>query len=296
MTTQPPPPPAHAWPAAPDPPELPAGVVASTGRPAWPPLSAIIAIVAALGAALGGGLVIAIVGVAFGADVEDPPPSITILSTVVQNACFVGAVLIFARMRAPVAPWQLGLRGTRIGPAIGWILLAFVVLVAFSVAWNAIIGQDEPQNLPEELGVDSSAWALGFSALLVTVVAPIGEEVLFRGYVFPALRNWKGLWPAVVLTGVLFGLLHVLGSPAYALLPLAIFGSLLCLLYYKTKSLYPCIALHSINNSIAFGGSPEVGWDWQILPLGLSALAVIALAAFAVRRRFGAPPAGLVPV
>lgn len=296
MTTPPPPPQAPAWPTPPDPPELPAGVVAGHGRPAWAPITAILAIVAALAASLGGGLIIAIVGVAFGAEVESPPPSITIISTVFQEACFVAAAFLFARMRAPVAPWQLGLRGTRVWPAVGWTVLAFAALIGFSVAWSAIIGRDEPQNLPDGLGVDSSDWALVFSALLVTVAAPIGEEILFRGYVFPALRNWKGLWPAVVIAGALFGLLHVAGSPPEALLPLAVFGSLLCLLYYKTKSLYPPIALHAINNAIAFGGSQEVDWDWQILPLALGALAILALVALAVRRRFGPPPAGLVPV
>jgi membrane protease YdiL (CAAX protease family) len=296
MTTLPPLPQAPAWPPPPDPPELPAGVEPGSGRPAWPPLSAFLVIVAGLGAAIGGGLVIAIIGVIFGADLQDAPPSIAILSTVVQDACFVGAVVVFARMRGPLAPWQLGLRRTGFKAALGWSALAFVALIVFSVAFNAIIGQDEAENLPDSLGVDQSTAALVGTAILVTVLAPIAEEVLFRGYVFPALRNWRGTAPAVVGTGLLFGLLHVVSSPAYALVPLSLFGALLCLVYLKTRSLYPCIVLHSVNNCIAFGGAPEVGWTWEILPLAVGALGTIGLIALLLRRRFGPAPPELSPV
>lgn len=299
MSTPPPlpstPPPA-AWPTAPDPPERPAGVAPTSGRPSWAPVSAFLVIVAALGGAIGAGLVIGIVGVIFGADLQDPPPSIAIGSTVAQDLCFVGAVVLFASRKARVGPWQLGLRGTRFWPAVGWMALVFAFLIAFSYAWSALLGINESENLPKELGVDKSTGALAATALLVTVFAPIAEELLFRAYIFPALRNWKGTWPAVLITGLLFGLLHVLSSPAYAIVPLALFGGLLCLLYLRTRSLYPCIALHSLNNAVAFGGAPEVGWDWQIPLLVVGALTTIGLLALLVRRGFGAPPPGLSPV
>ena len=67
-------------------------------------------------------------------------------------------------------------------------------------------------------------------AVLVTVVAPVAEEFLFRGYVFTALRNWRGIWPAAVITGLLFGAVHAGGSDAAYLVPLAFFGFVLCLL------------------------------------------------------------------
>ncbi len=296
MSIPPPLPAPPAWPAPPDPPELPDGVVPTSGRPAWPAWSALAVIVAGLGAALAGGLIIVIVGAAFGADPEDPPPSIAIASTVLQDACFIGAVIFFARMRGPVLPWQLGLRRTRVLPAVGWTLLVFGALVAVSAGWAALLDRTQSENLPESLGVDQSTAALVATAVLVTIVAPIAEELLFRAYVFPALRNWKGTWPAVLITGVLFGLLHVASSPAYALLPLAVFGALLCLLYLRTRSLYPCIVLHSLNNCIAFGGAPEVGWDWQILPLAAGALAVLGALALAVRRVWGPAPVGLSAV
>lgn len=305
MSTLPPPPPdlpevpgtGFLPPQAPDPSSAPEPEPATaSGRPAWPPITAFFAIALGLATAIFGGLIIAIIGTAFGADVEDTPPSIALISTVVQDACFVGAVIFFASRVTPVRPWQLGWRGTRFWPAVGWMAAAFFSLLIISYAWTTILGIDDKENLPDSLGVDKSNIALAATAVLVTVIAPIAEELLFRAYVFPALRNWRGTAPAVVLTGLLFGLLHVVSSPAYALLPLSAFGALLCLLYLRTKSLYPCIALHSLNNSVAFGTAPEVSWGWQVPLLAVGALATLALIAYAVRRRFGTPPPGLSAV
>jgi membrane protease YdiL (CAAX protease family) len=66
----------------------------------------------------------------------------------------------------------------------------------------------------------------------------------------------------------------------------------LCLLYARTGSLYPCIALHCTNNSIAFGVSQH--WGWEIVGLLAGSLATITLLLGAVHRHFGAdrPVAG----
>ena len=283
------PPTASRWPTAPDPPELP------DGRPGWPPSSAVLAIIAGLGGALGTGLVIGIIGAIAGADLTDPPPSVTIISTAAQDACFVAAAVIFARMSGPARPWQFGLRPTRALPAAVKVIAAFAILFAFSQLWGSLVGIRSTEKLPDALGVHRSHIALAAAALLVTVVAPIGEEFLFRGYVFPALRNWRGIWPAALITGLLFGALHVVSAPVEFLVPLAFFGTLLCFLYQRTGSLYPGIALHSINNSIAFGVSPDIGWGWQVPLVALGALALLALVARAVTQRFGPAP-GLSPV
>ena len=66
---------------------------------------------------------------------------------------------------------------------------------------------------------------------------------------------------------------------------------MLCLIYARTGSLYPCIALHCANNSVAFGASQD--WTWQIPVLFAGSIAVIGLAALAVHqsgRRARRPP------
>ena len=114
------------------------------------------------------------------------------------------------------------------------------------------------------------------------VVAPIAEEFFFRGYFFGALRNWRGVWPAAVLTGLVFGGIHVGSAPVGFLVPLAFFGFLLCLIYDRTRSLYPCMALHCVNNSIAFGVGEHWGWEIPLVLAG--SLAVITGVMVSVRR------------
>jgi membrane protease YdiL (CAAX protease family) len=164
--------------------------------------------------------------------------------------------------------------------------LAWISFIVFSAVWVTALDIKSKDRLPQELGADKSTVALLAVALLVCVIAPIAEEVFFRGYFFNALRSWKGLWPAAILTGLVFGAIHIGSAPAPFLVPLAVFGFVLCLLYWRTGSLYPCIALHALNNSLAFGVSQH--WDWQIPVLMVAALTVIGgiiLPLGGVRRR-----------
>jgi uncharacterized protein len=263
---------------APEPPEDPK----ARPRPGWPPWWSLLALVAGFAAALFGALVLGVVAVAFGADFEHQPSSIQILATIVQDLCLIGSALMFARMAGPLRPGDFGLRPTRLGPAIGWALLAWVSFYVFTAAFVAIVGANPTDDqLPKELGVDDSTFALVAVAFLVAVVAPIAEEFFFRGFFFTALKNWRGLWPAAIITGLVFGAIHGSSADIAFLLPLAFFGFALCLLYEKTGSLYPGIAVHCANNSVAFGATQD--WTWQIAVLLAAALVVIACVALVVR-------------
>ncbi len=70
------------------------------------------------------------------------------------------------------------------------------------------------------------------------------------------------MWPAAITTGVLFAATHIGWLPIAFLVPIALFGIGLCLLYHWTGSLYPGIALHALNNSIPLGVALD--WSWQI--------------------------------
>ncbi len=71
-------------------------------------------------------------------------------------------------------------------------------------------------------------------------------------------------------------------------MPLGLLGMGLCLLYNWTGSLYPCIAAHALNNSIAFGASQN--WGWEIVPVTAAALAILAGILLTVRRIAGPAP------
>ena len=161
-----------------------------------------------------------------------------------------------------------------------WVVLLpiglFLVFLIFSVIWAGILDESTKEKILEQLGANEGTSLLLLSAALTCVIAPICEEFLFRGFIFTALRNWKGTWPAAIITGLLFGGVHVGSAPAVDLVPLAFLGFGLCLLYRFTGSLYPCIAAHSLNNSIAYGSLE----NWSFLEV----IALIAGCAAADRR------------
>ncbi len=282
-------------PAPPDRPELPAGVVPSDGRPARRPSFAWLALVASLAfAVVFGGLVAAAITAVAGGDLDDAPPGALISSTFLQDVGFVAVPLFFAAMVARPRPWQFGLRRTRLWPAVGAVVVTYGAFIAFSAIFVTVFGIEAEDDLPQELGVDESDLALVFSALLICVMAPVAEEFLFRGFMFPALARWKGVWPSAIIVGSLFGLIHVAGSPPEFIPLLAFFGIALCLLYARTKSLYPCIALHALNNSVAFSSS--LGWTWEVAVL-LAAVALVLLGlAAGVERSFGRAPLRPLPI
>lgn len=235
------------------------------------------ALVSAIAIATLGQMVIIGIGSLFGMDATDPTPAANIVATLVQDAAFVGAAIGFARSVGPVNPRQFGIQRTAWGPAIGWTVLLALAFYLLSGLWGALIGVDEADQLPDSLGVESSTVAFVAVCVLVTVIAPVTEEFLFRGFFFGALRNWRGVWPAALLTGFIFGGIHVMGTEIEFLPPLMLLGVLLCVLRWKTGSLLPCIGLHAFNNAIAFGVTAADWNAWQVILLVIGAVSVSLL-------------------
>ena len=81
----------------------------------------------------------------------------------------------------------------------------------------------------------------------MVVVAPITEEILFRGIL---LHRWTAKWGitgALLLTSLVFGILHA------NLVGLSVFGLMMALLYLKTRTLIVPIICHALNNLVAIG-------------------------------------------
>jgi uncharacterized protein len=276
------------WETRPERPDAPEGRPPErTGEYAWQPWTAPVALIAALMLALVGGLIVSLVGAAFGGDIDDVPPGVLMAATVIQDIGFIGAAIVFARMTGPAYAEHFGLRAAPVGRAIALILGLYFAYGLFAGAWSEIVDLGEPEDQLEDLGVEDSDVALVFAAILVCVVAPVVEEFFFRGFFFAALRNWRGPIVAALLTGAVFGAIHIGSAEVGALVPLAVLGIGLCLLYQWTGSLYPCIALHALNNSLAFGIA--VDWDWQIPLLLFGSLLACAMVTVPVARRWRSP-------
>ncbi|HEV2776320.1 MAG TPA: type II CAAX endopeptidase family protein [Solirubrobacteraceae bacterium] len=230
-----------------------------SGRDRWPAWLSIAGFAVGFGTTIVLGLFIIVISGAFGASTEDPPPGINIALTLAQNLGLVVAAYFFARLSGRPTAADFGLRPTRVWRSVRLLVAVWIGFFVLSGIWAVALGLEEQQSLPDELGADGSTLNALVVIVLVTVIAPLGEELFFRGFFFGALRNWRGPIVAAVLSGAVFGVFHAGSSPIGYLVPLAIFGFGLCLLYELTGSLYPSIALHALNNSIALGVNLDYG-------------------------------------
>lgn len=247
----------------------------------WAPWTAFAALVGALVLAAVGGLIVDIPALALGVNItsEHLPHGVELLDTIVQDVAFVVTVILFAHLGGrAVSARQFGLQPSRLRLArtASAVVGAYAAFFVFSAIWEAILHVSTKEELLKALGANETSALLVFSALLTTVIAPICEEMLFRGYIFAALSKWHGWVPAAAVTGVLFGAVHAGSAPVADLVPLGVLGFMLCWLYRVTGSLYPCIVAHSLNNSIAFAALE--GWSWWLFPvLAIGSLATIGL-------------------
>lgn len=255
----------------------------------WPAWTGLVVLLAALVLAAVAGLIVDIPAVVAGVKVSSShtPHGLVLLDTFVQDIMFVVAAVVFAGLGGRVVrSWQFGLRPTPARRAAGLVVLTIFAFLLFSAIWAVALNESTKEKLLEQLGANETVLLLALSALLTTVVAPVCEEMLFRGYIFAALSKWKGWLPGAAITAVLFGAVHAGSAPVVDLVPLAALGFFLCVLYRRTGSLYPCIATHSLNNSFAFVSLE--GWRWTAAPaLMAGSLAAIWLI-WLLARRVGA--------
>ncbi len=131
--------------------------------------------------------------------------------------------------------------------AFGWMALAFVLYLAFTIFYSLVITEPKQRDIAESFG------PTGIQVLLIVIAAPIAEETCFRGMLFGGLREKLPRLAAALICGLIFGALHAL-TGITAVPPLIVFGFFLALLYERTGSIVPGILLHMINNSIALLG------------------------------------------
>lgn len=215
--------------------------------PLWLPLAAI-----GSGAAFG----LLVVGVISGIAHSTKAPGVVVAGTVIIDVSVVVAAVLLAGVVTPPRPWQFGLRGAPLKFTAQMASLGALAYFLFTVLYAAIVRPDNPQRVVEDLGADTNKLLLVVGALVVIVVAPVCEELFFRGILFTVLRQRMPLWPAAVIDGVLFGFVH--GS--LVIVPiLAALGVVFCYVYERTGSIFPTIALHALNNTIAYGDQTDWG-------------------------------------
>lgn len=133
--------------------------------------------------------------------------------------------------------------------ALSTLVIALPVLALASAAWNLALRTlglpDEPQDLIAVFGSVGSKPLLAAMLFVACVLAPINEELLFRGAIFRYCRQRFGRMIALLVSGVLFGAMH--GNWA-GFLPLALLGAVLALAYERTGDIRVSIVAHGLFN------------------------------------------------
>jgi len=134
------------------------------------------------------------------------------------------------------------------GCIIGMILWAFAVSFLVTAVFGDVRSQIE--NPLEDL-VASDA-TLVASIILICVMAPVAEEMLFRGLLFGWLRAHLPFWPTALVTAALFGAAHGKAG-AIAALMAGLLGVGLALFREHSGSLWGSIGAHIANNALFIG-------------------------------------------
>ena len=125
------------------------------------------------------------------------------------------------------------------------LLRAWPALLAISFISSQVLSGYPKQESVQKLAEMQSLTEVFNIACYALVVAPVLEEFLFRGILFRAMKRSFGVGPALVISSILFGLVH---QNVLSFVPLTFLGIILSLSYERTGDLRTCIFIHAFFN------------------------------------------------
>jgi uncharacterized protein len=237
-----------------------------------------------------GTIIVDAIGAGGGGSVAHPTAVVSIIGDIVFDLCFVVAALVMVIASNGLAGRrprfsEFGFRRAHLVDAIVTFVVAALIYYVVTDIYAVVFNLHGKDKLPSELSNTHNHAAIVLTAVFVCTVAPICEEFFFRGFLFGTLRKMRvmvagrdlSVFIAAVITGILFGLVHTGSASSQFLVPLGFLGFMLCMVRWRTGSLYPCMAMHSANNAVALGYE-DLHWTApEIIALIVGSWAVIAL-------------------
>ena len=165
----------------PERPEMPEG---AERQPVWPAWFAWVGFLVGITGVL---VLVGTIAAIVGADGESP--AFVVIATLAQGAVFIGTAVWFASRVARPKAWHFGLRSTRFWPALGWAALGVFSFYMVAAIYGALVKVEADQDVVESLGGDEGTFGLIVAGLMVIAVAPVAEEIFFRGFFYRALRS-----------------------------------------------------------------------------------------------------------
>ena len=186
---------------------------------------------------------------AFDPDIESVEAVLTLQAMLAAAMVFVPFFIV--GRRGDVSPAVLGLGPSRHAP-VRTAVIAYLAYIACALVISALLAPEQ-EDITRELGVDESALAAIAAFFLIVIAAPVAEEIFFRGFMFAGIRSHGSFVVAALVSSGVWGLFHYTDPDSWpVVLQLSLFGIILAAVYERTGSIRPCIALHMLNNAIAF--------------------------------------------
>lgn len=197
---------------------------------------------------------------ALGVTSSDDPS--TVYVGVISDLAWLGFLVLWLQMRHPGWRERLGIptRLTGLRDAVyGWVaglllypVIAFVVAIPLTILFSSLSGHEAttPDQLPQHLGTGPAI----ASVILAVFVAPVVEELFFRGVLFRSIRDRHGFWIGAVASGLVFGAAHYVPSAwqdTILLQSVMVFtGIALAWIYERRGTLVADIAAHMAFNAV----------------------------------------------
>ena len=124
-------------------------------------------------------------------------------------------------------------------------IILFIGIGLLGNALTKLLGIPAPQSFALAVKGADYPWEFVLLALLGGLVAPIKEEMLFRGLIYPPLRESYGMGKGILFTGIFFAMLHF---DLIRFLPLFLGGIVLTWLYERSSSIWPSVIAHGTWN------------------------------------------------
>jgi len=141
-----------------------------------------------------------------------------------------------------------GFRGQMIGVGCGLMLLSFTFNLVYSTLLAFLDLRVQTDLVPVFAELSSPWWLLAAGV----IVAPVVEEVFFRGFVFAGLRRRYDWRNAAFISSAFFALVHL---QLTSVIPIFILGYIFAYLYHRSNSIWPAILMHVSTNALALGAA-----------------------------------------
>jgi membrane protease YdiL (CAAX protease family) len=174
---------------------------------------------------------------------------------IAQVAAMIFPLWFLAVRKRDVKLYNFGFRWIGTGKTILWVICAYVFYLGLGTLFIILfynfglgsLGFEPQSNIFDLFGREPLGVIIAF--VIALIIAPLTEELFFRGFMLQTISKIiSPIW-GIILTALIFAAVHF---EFQSIAPLIILSLVLNILYVKTRSIWPGIVFHILNNTIAF--------------------------------------------